>query len=186
MRIGIFGGSFDPVHNGHLLLARKALKQLKLDIILFVLAFLPPHKQRKLSDAVHRKGMLQLAVNNRRKFLISDFELKRKKKTYTYQTLRYFNKKYPEAEFYFIIGSDSASDLKNWKNAKEIMQTSKIVFAEREGYDKKFGADFVKLEGTIKNISSTEIRKKIKNGSSIKGLLPTSVENYVKKNGLYR
>ncbi|HAX61791.1 MAG TPA: nicotinate (nicotinamide) nucleotide adenylyltransferase [Elusimicrobia bacterium] len=198
MKIGIFGGSFDPVHKGHIALAKKALRQLKLDFLFFVPAFLPPHKFRKLSDAFHRKRMLQLAVKNFPKFKISDFELKLKKKTYTYQTLRYFRRKYSAAELYFLIGSDSARDLKNWKNVKEITRLSKIVFAEREGYKAKISAtggsadmcgrkkDFLKLEGIIADISSTAIRDKIKKGSSVKGLVPTVIENYINKNGLYK
>ncbi|MDO8735245.1 MAG: nicotinate (nicotinamide) nucleotide adenylyltransferase, partial [Elusimicrobiota bacterium] len=177
MKIGIFGGSFDPVHKGHIELSKKALKQLKLDFLFFVPAFLPPHKFRKLSGAFHRKKMLQLAIEGlpcgtscgRSKFLISNFEIKLKKRTYTYQTLRYFRKKYPAAELYFVIGSDSTRDLKNWKNVKEIIQLSKIVFAERKGCKTKIKKDFLKLEGIIADISSTDIRKKIKKYFSIKG-----------------
>ncbi len=186
MKIGIFGGSFDPVHNGHIEIAKKTLRQLKLDILYFVPAFSPPHKTRKLTDAVYRKRMLQLAIKNFPKFKISDFESKRKKKIYTFQTLNYFRKKYPAAELYFVIGSDSARDLKNWKNVKEIMQLSKIVSAERKGYKTKIKKDFLKLEGIIADISSTDIREKIKKGFSIKGLVPTVIEKYIKKNGLYK
>jgi len=186
LRIGIFGGSFDPVHNGHIEIAKKVLRQLRLDFLFFVPAFLPPHKTRKITDAVYRKRMLLLAIKDFSKFKISDFEIKRKEKTYTYQTLKYFRKKYPEAELYFVIGSDSARDLKNWKNVKEIMRLSKIVSAERKGYKAKIKKDFLKLEGIIANISSTDIRKKIQNSFSIKGLVPTVIEKYIKKNGLYK
>ncbi|PKM70830.1 MAG: nicotinate (nicotinamide) nucleotide adenylyltransferase [Firmicutes bacterium HGW-Firmicutes-18] len=186
MKIGIFGGSFDPVHNGHIEIAKKAIEQIKLDFLSFVPAFLPPHKFRKLTDAFHRKKMLQLAVKDFSKLKISDFEIKRKKKTYTYQTLKYFRKEYPSAELYFVIGSDSARDLKNWKNIKEITRVSKIVFAQRKGYKVKIKKDFVKLEGIIAGISSTDIREKIKRGFSIKGLVPTVIEKYIKKNGLYK
>jgi len=185
MKIGIFGGSFDPVHNGHIEIAKKALRRLKLDILYFVPAFLPPHKTRKLTDAIHRKRMLRLIVKNFAKFKISDFETKRKKKTYTYQTLKYFRKKYPLAELYFVIGSDSARDLKNWKNVKEIIRLSRIVFAERKGYKAKYKKDFLKLEGKIANISSTDIRKKIKKHFSVKKLVPPAIGKYIKKNGLY-
>ncbi|MBI5573156.1 MAG: nicotinate (nicotinamide) nucleotide adenylyltransferase [Elusimicrobia bacterium] len=186
MKIGIFGGSFDPVHNGHIEIAKKALRQLKLDFLYFVPAFLPPHKTRKLTNAVYRKRMLQLAIKNFSKFKISDFEIKRKKKTYTYLTLKYFHKEYPSAELFFIVGSDSAADLKNWKNVKEIMRLSKIVFAERMGYKAKIKKDFIKLEGIIADISSTDIREKIKKYFFIKGLVPSAIEMYIKKNGLYK
>ncbi|MFH0948223.1 MAG: nicotinate-nucleotide adenylyltransferase [Elusimicrobiota bacterium] len=186
LKIGIFGGSFDPVHKGHLKLAQKAIEQLNLDFLFFVPAFLPPHKFRKLSDASHRKKMLQLVLKNAPKFLISDFELKLKKRIYTYQTLKYFHKKYPKAELFFIIGSDSASDLKNWKNVKEIMQISKIVFAERNGYKTKIRKNFIKLEGVVADTSSTDIREKVKKIFSIKGLVPTVIEKYIIKNELYK
>ncbi|MFA5780151.1 MAG: nicotinate-nucleotide adenylyltransferase [Elusimicrobiota bacterium] len=186
MKIGIFGGSFDPVHKGHIELSKKAIKQLKLDFLFFVPAFLPPHKTRKLTDAVYRKRMLRLAIKKFSKFKISDFEIKRKKNIYTYQTLKYFRKEYPSAELFFIVGSDSAADLKNWKNVKEIMQLSKIVFAERKGCKTKIKKDFLKLEGIIADISSTDIREKIKKYFSIKGLVPAVIEKYIKKNGLYK
>lgn len=196
MKIGILGGSFDPVHKGHIELAKKAIKQLKLDFLFFVPVFLPPHKMRELSDAFHRKKMLQLAIRCLPKCLISDFELKLKKRTYTYQTLKYFRRKYPIAELYFVIGSDSAKDLKNWKNVKKIMQLCKIVFTERKGYKVGISAaggsvsgrkkDFLKLDGIIADISSTDIRKKIKKRFSVKGLVPPAIERYIKKNGLYK
>lgn len=186
MKIGIFGGSFDPVHNGHIEIAKKALRQLKLDILYFVPAFSPPHKTRKLTNAVYRKRMLQLAIKNFSKFKISDFEIKRKKKIFTYQTLKRFRKEYPSAELFFIVGSDSAVDLKNWKNVKEIMQLSKIVFAERKGYKTESKKDFLKLEGIIADISSTDIREKTKKHFSVKKLVPTVIEKYIKKNGLYK
>ncbi|PIU83212.1 MAG: nicotinate (nicotinamide) nucleotide adenylyltransferase [Elusimicrobia bacterium CG06_land_8_20_14_3_00_38_11] len=185
MKIGIFGGSFDPVHNGHIEIAKKALRQLRLDVLYFVPAFLPPHKTRKLTNVVYRKRMLRLAVKNYPKFKISDFEIKRKK-IYTYQTLKYFRKKYKSAELYLIIGSDSAMDLKNWINVEEIKRLSKIVFAERKGYKVKIKKDLLKLEGIIKDTSSTDIREKIKKYFSIKKLVPPVVEKYIKKNGLYK
>ncbi|MFH1540992.1 MAG: nicotinate-nucleotide adenylyltransferase [Elusimicrobiota bacterium] len=185
MKIGIFGGSFDPIHKGHLKLSKCAIRQLKLDFLFFVPAFLPPNKFRKLSNAFHRKKMLQLSIKNSKKFLVSDFELKSKKMVYTYQTLRYFHKKYPTAELFFIMGSDSVNDLKNWKNVSGILQVSKIVFIQRGDYKVKIKKKFIKLKGVITNISSTDIREKINGRISIKGLVQKTVESYIKKNGLY-
>lgn len=185
MKIGIFGGSFDPVHIGHTLLAKKALKQLELDFLFFTPAYLPPHKSRKLVSAFHRKKMLQLAIDDCKKFLISDFELNRKKKTYTYQTLNYFQRKYPEAKIYFIFGSDLVGNLNTWTKLEKLTQMCKFAVGKRKHYpfDKKNG--FIELSGKIADISSTDIREKIKNGFSVNGLVPIAVENYIKKNGLY-
>ena len=186
MKIGILGGSFDPVHNGHIELAEKSLKQLKLDFLFFVPAFSVPHKSRRLSAAFHRKKMLQLAVKNNPKFLISDFELKLKKRTYTYQTLRYFRKTYPASQLYLVLGSDSVLDLKKWENYKELLKKSKIVFAERKNYRALNKKNNIMLDGKIADISSSVIRRRIKKGLPLKGLTPRPVENYIKKNGLYK
>jgi len=186
MKIGIFGGSFDPVHKGHISLANKSLKQLKLDYLFFVPAYSVPYKSKKLTAAFHRKKMLRLAIKGRSKLLISDFELNLKKKTYTYQTLEHFRKKYRRADVYLIIGSDSVLDFKNWKKYKNILSNSKVVFAERNGYKAKNKKGFIKLQGNIADISSTDIRKQLRKGLSIKGLVPLPVELYINKNGLYK
>ncbi|MDD5686212.1 MAG: nicotinate (nicotinamide) nucleotide adenylyltransferase [Elusimicrobia bacterium] len=185
MKIGILGGSFDPVHNGHIVLAKSALKQLKLDLLFFVPAYMPPHKNRKLEKAFHRKRMLSLATRSYKKFLISDFELNRKRKTYTYQTIEYFYKKYFPVDLYLIIGSDSAIDLKNWKNDRKIIQLSKVVVGKRDNYIFNNKDNFILLSGKIPDISSTGIRRKIEDGFSARGLISSSVGSYIKRNGLY-
>ncbi|MBN1383258.1 MAG: nicotinate (nicotinamide) nucleotide adenylyltransferase [Elusimicrobia bacterium] len=185
VKIGLFGGSFDPIHNGHILLAEKAIKQLKLNQIVFVPAYSPPHKSRKMTSAFHRKKMLRLAIAGRKKFTISDFELKLKKKVYTYQTLEYFRKKYPGAEFYLIIGSDSAKELVNWRRFEKLVRHNKIVVGRRESYNFYKKRYFTELSGKIKNISSTVVRSRIRNGFALKGLVPFNVEKYIKRNGLY-
>ncbi|OGS44475.1 MAG: nicotinate (nicotinamide) nucleotide adenylyltransferase [Elusimicrobia bacterium RIFOXYD2_FULL_34_15] len=185
-RIGLFGGSFDPIHNGHIKLAEKALKQLKLDVVYFVPAYLPPHKSRKLTDILYRKKMLKIALAEFKNAVISDFEIKRETKTYTYQLVEYFHKKYTDAELYLIIGSDSAIDFNNWKNSKKITMLSKVVFGEREKYNFNANKSFTELTGKIPNISSTDIRNRVKQGNSIESLVPPEIECYIIKHGLYK
>lgn len=185
VKIGLFGGSFDPIHNGHILLADKAIKQLKLNRLIFIPAYSPPHKSRKMTAGARRKKMLRIALAGRKKFSISNFELNLKKKVYTYQMLGYFHKKYPGAALYLIIGSDSAAELTKWKNSERIRRQGKIAVGRRETrvFDRK--KYFIELSGTIKNISSTGIRNRAACGLSLKGLVQPQVENYIKRNGVY-
>jgi nicotinate-nucleotide adenylyltransferase len=184
-KIGILGGSFDPVHNGHLLLAENAAKQLKLDIVYFVPAFIPPHKDRKLVPAFHRRRMLEIAIWRRKGFLISETELFSRQKRYTYQTIEYFSKEFSDASLFFLMGSDSAAGFKSWRNPELITRLCRIVVAQREGTPAVPGA-FLQLTGAIRDVSSTEIRRRIETGLPIKNLVPVGVEEYIKKNGLYK
>lgn len=184
MNIGILGGSFDPVHNGHMSLAKKALRQLKLDALFFLPAYMPPHKNRKLAPVTDRKRMLKLAAAGNKKFSVSDYELKNKSKSYTYKSLRYFRKKYPGTQLYFIMGSDSAAEFGTWRYPGKIRSCAEIVIGVRAGHNLK-NADFIFLKGKIADISSTAIREKIKKGVSLKKYLPPAVERYIKQNGIY-
>ena len=184
MRIGILGGSFDPVHSGHISLAKKALIQLKLDVLFFLPAYIAPHKKRGIASASDRRNMIRLAVSGIEKFSISDEELKKRSKRYTYRTLGEFKKKYPGSRLFFIIGSDSAADFEKWKRPNEIREFSTVAVGVRAGHDfKKCG--FVLLKGNIRDISSTAIRDRIKRGLPLKGFVPLAVENYIRKNNLY-
>ena len=187
MNIGILGGSFDPVHNGHILLAKKAFRQLKLNVLFFLPAYLPPHKKRKLTSASDRKWMLEIAISGNKNFLISDHELNIKSKRYTYQTLRYFKKKYAGSRLFFIIGSDSAASFSRWKCPEEIKTHAKIAVGTRTGHNFNRGLiPFIFLPGQIADISSTGIRLRVKHGLPIKKLVPAAVEGYIRKHGLYR
>ena len=117
MRIGILGGTFDPVHNGHIYLAKKVCQRLKLSKIIFIPAYIPPHKKgTKVTQARHRHNMLKLAIRGNKIFKISDMEIKRKGRSYSVQTLRQLRKRYGQkAEIFFITGSDSLQELDKWK-----------------------------------------------------------------------
>ena len=189
-KIGIFGGSFDPVHNGHIKLAVLALKQFNLNTVIFVPAKLAPHKHKSFATAKNRLAMLKLALNSYKYFKISSFELNQKKTTYTYQTLSHFKKIFKHEKLLFLIGSDSLDELTTWKNPDKIISQCHILAAKRGNLSFKipsFAKDSVSfLRKTIPEISSTKIRDKVKENKSIRTLVPPKVAQYIKNNKIYQ
>ena len=188
-RIGIFGGTFNPVHTGHLNLAREALNQLKLNKIFFVPAYIPVHK--KFEDKIRlsdRLNMIKLAIKGNKRFALSTYEVNRRKKSYSIDTLKYFNRRFGnKADLYFIIGSDSLGDIHTWKDIKEAFALARFVVGKRPGYPvKRHADDIVKISIRENRVSSTKIRALIKQGRAIIKLVPKSVEAYIKKKKLYR
>ncbi len=189
MRIGLFGGTFNPVHNGHMALANGALKKLNLEKIIFIPSYIPPHKgAQALAGAEDRFKMLELAVDKRPGFEISRFEIDKKEKSYSVKTLQYFKQAYPkETQFLFLIGADSMKGLNNWKHIDKILRLCRFAVCNRPGFfiDTKYPkAESFEIEQVP--ISSTDIRERIKKGRPIKGLLPESIEDYIRENKLYR
>ena len=196
MRIGIFGGAFNPVHNGHLHLAKSYLDELKLDKILFVPTSVPPHKTADgLISGEHRINMLRLATKDNKRFEISDIEFWRGGKSYTFDTIKALQSVFPSDKFYLIVGSDQYLYFENWYRADEILRMVTLVTAAREQseYDKMlaFKAENENLKNSlisrfeVLEISSTDIRDRVKKGESISALVPTGVEQYIKDNKLY-
>lgn len=198
-RIGIMGGTFDPIHYAHLFIAQTALDELNLDKILFIPTGRPPHKRENIiTDACKRIDMLKLAVKSNPKFDISTIEITRGKTSYTIDTIRelqqYYNK---GTEFYFIMGSDAFKYIETWKNYKELLKIAKFVVMTRQVLrnglldekirflTKERDANIKKIEIPFLDISSTIIRKRVKKGNPIKYLLPENVEKYIFDNGLY-
>lgn len=190
IKVGILGGTFDPVHNGHLILASETKNVLGLDRIIFVPAFLPPHKKRKILNIEHRLNMLRLALKGCDCFEISTYEVEQKKECFTVDTLRHFQDNMPNVELFFIAGSDNLSQLHTWKNPETIFTLAKFVTATRpktEGFEqfrkiyKKI--KFVKISAL--DISSSEIRRRVKCKKRIKYLVPDLVGEYISKNKLY-
>ena len=180
MRIGILGGTFDPIHNGHIYLAKKACARLRLDKIIFIPSYLPPHKKGlKITPARHRYNMLRLAIAGVKKFKLSDMEIKRRGRSYSVETLRRLKKRYgKKADLYFITGSDSIIELHKWKNLKEILKLCKFVIVKRPGFGFKGpGRGIVFLEINAKDISSTDIRDRVRKGLPIKRLTKKTVQN---------
>lgn len=190
LRIGLFGGSFDPVHFGHLELAQAAKDEYKLDKIVFIPAKYPPHKlNKKLLPAAKRLRLLSAALKPFQSFKISRFELKKKSTTYTYQTAAYFRELYPNAELFFIIGGDSLAEIKTWKNIARLAREVKFIVGRRKGAripsPLPYKNSVLSLKYNIKGVSSTEIRRLAARKARLKGLVPGPVENTIIKNGWY-
>ncbi len=191
-RIGILGGTFDPVHWGHLVLAEQARLKLKLNQVIFIPCFRPPHKRgRKLSPAIDRLRMIRLALEGNPFFSVSEIELKRKGFSYTVDTLRQLKKLHPDSGIYFLTGSDVVNELNTWRDPEEIYRLAKVVIAVRPGFDRYDPQnDFVKKSIMVKitgvDISSSQIRERVKKGQSIRYLVPAEVEEYIKNKKLYR
>lgn len=201
MRLGLFGGSFDPVHFGHLLLAEYCREQARLDQVVFLPAAVPPHKQdRELSPAERRLEMLQLAVAGHEQFAVSRYEVDRGGVSYTVDTLRHYRQQDPEGALFLLVGADMLHDLPRWREAAEICQLAIPVAVRRPGVGE---LDYSLLAGLVAperldrfrqyqvempkiGLSSTEIRRRVAAGLSIRYQTPRAVEKYIETQGLYR
>ncbi|QDU62767.1 Nicotinate-nucleotide adenylyltransferase [Planctomycetes bacterium Pan216] len=200
-RLGILGGSFDPIHLGHLILGERAVESLSLDRLLFVPASIPPHKQDEhLSAADQRLELVQLAVAGNPNFEVSDIEMKRGGPSYTADTLEALTEDFPKHELVLILGADMVMNLPTWHRPEQIVRLARIAAARRPDTTR---IDFSSLEGlfspdqldwTASNliempaigISSTEIRERCAAGRSIRYLVPAPVDSYIRAHELYR
>ena len=189
MRIGILGGTFNPIHNGHLRLAEGARRKIKLDKVIFVPVNIPPHKPPlDVIAAKERYKMVYMAIRNKPHFEISDYEIKTGGTSYSIKTLKAFRKRFGQkTKLFFLTGSDSLPMLKAWKNIKKVLELAEFVVASRPGY-KMFRPAFKvrKISIPTPDISSTFIRKSFQSGLSVKRFLPDIVYNYINKKGFYK
>ncbi|MFA5356577.1 MAG: nicotinate-nucleotide adenylyltransferase [Candidatus Omnitrophota bacterium] len=188
MKTGILGGTFNPVHIGHLILAEEVREKLGLDRVIFVPTNLPPHKDNSdIAPAVDRLAMINLAVKGNNNFLVSDIEINREGRSYTIDTLKDLKNKYREDELYFIIGSDLLKYLDDWKDLQDIIKMVKFVAATRPGYPLE---DIPSYIATVPiravDISGFEIRRAVKEGNSFRYLVPGEVFGYITEKGIYR
>jgi nicotinate-nucleotide adenylyltransferase len=192
-RIGIFGGSFNPPHIGHLILAERCRELLQFDKIIFIPAYISPHKTNmSLVNPEDRLKMLRLTIRGNPYFDYSDIEIKRKGKSFTYDTLISLRNKYPKSKLYLLIGMDNYKDFSSWKNYKEILELCKVVVIDRNITKNKRVKNtnvnhrsFIFIDTPIIEISSTEIRNRIKKGLPIKYYTTENVEKFIIKNNLY-
>lgn len=200
MKIGIMGGTFDPIHNGHLMLGKAAFEQFSLDEVWFMPNGNPPHKKSSSiqSEATKRAVMTELAVEEYPNFRLETYEVEREGISYSYETLEHFRRSRSGDEFYFIIGADSLFAIESWAEPKRIFSACIILAAYRDEIDtpykiqkqivylqKKYGARIQFLETPLMNVSSHELREMIKEGKNVTSYLPEKVEKYIKKEGLY-
>ncbi|MDD5190675.1 MAG: nicotinate-nucleotide adenylyltransferase [Dehalococcoidales bacterium] len=197
-RLGILGGTFDPVHNGHLALAEYAFAKLRLTQVIFIPTGQPWMKSgRDITPASDRIGMLHLAIDVNPNFHISGIEILRKGPTYTIDTLTELSRQTPEStELYFIISWNTLEEFPRWKDPKKIIKLCRLVVAPRPGYQKP---DLAALEAKIKgitekivlldkpaiNISATEIRERVKKGLPVSEMVPAAVAEYIREKRLY-
>ena len=200
MKIGIMGGTFDPIHNGHLMLGEYARDLFALDEIWYMPNGNPPHKlnQKIESKTKHRAEMVRRAIADKNGFVLQLYEVKRKEINYSYLTMEHFSETYPECEFYFIIGADSLFTFENWVHPEKLVKTCVILAAYRDDkntdemteqisyLNQKYDADIRLLKTPSVDISSTDIRQRLKNGISVENMIPDAVYQYIQEQHLYR
>lgn len=200
MKIGIMGGTFDPIHIGHLLLGEFAYEDFGLDEIWYLPNGNPPHKQQAEEKHAlnHRVEMIRQAIRDVPHFKLCLHEAKETEHSYTYKTMRELNALYPENDFYFILGADSLFSIETWKYFREIFPTCTILAAMRDDKDaadmqrqiryleEKYGARIRILQAPLLEISSTTLRERASRGQSVSYMVPDAVAEYIKKNHLYQ
>lgn len=195
MKVAIFGGTFNPVHIGHLIMAQYVKNFAEIDKVIFVPNGIPPHKNADIAPPEDRFEMVKLSIDDNPDFEISDFEIKNKEKSFTINTLNYFSLYYEKV--YFILGSDNLFEIKNWYKAEEILKKFPIIVLPRERdttlietqiqeFKIKFAAKMILINMPVIDISSTEIRRLVKEGKSIRYMVHPKVEEYIFRKGLYK
>ncbi len=199
-KIGIFGGTFDPVHWGHIILAKDAAEQVKLDCVIFVPARLQPFKlDKKITSKIDRFQMLKIATGDAENLEVSAYELEADGISYTYLTMRAMRKRYgTDTKLYFITGTDSFLKIETWKNAEELLSDYAYIVGVRPGYRQeeldacmdrirqRYGTEVRNIANVQVDVSSTEIRELLEAGGQAQALVPAGVERYIKTHGLYR
>ncbi len=214
-RIGLFGGTFNPIHSGHIKAAEIVRKRLSLEKILFIPSYIPPHKDSgEIASPSHRLKMVELSLQSRSHFVPSSIEVDAEEKSYSIITLGKIEKLYPNAQIFFILGIDAFLEIDTWKNYEKLLEKCFFVVISRPGFHLKDAGNTLKeihredvyafsgsdtiddgllhsyrvflMEIDALDMASTDIRKRIKKGESIKAMVPVEVEAYIKENNLYQ
>lgn len=198
-KVGILGGTFNPIHYGHLYLAENAMKKAELDQILFIPSGVSYMKeQREVLPAFHRMEMTKLAILPYSKFQVSSIEVERTGNSYSYETVLALKSQYPDVKFFFLTGADTIFSMESWKEPASIFHSVTILAAYRAGaslqqlkeqilyLEEKYGADIRLISDDHMDVSSSEIRDKIKRGISVHDLIPQAVAEYIEQHDLYR
>lgn len=186
-QVGILGGNFNPVHNAHLVVADQVRQQLSLDEVLLMPEFTPPHVDKKETiDEKHRLKMLELAIDDVAGLGIETIELDRKGISYTYDTMKLLTEKNPDVDYYFIIGADMVDYLPKWHRIDELIQMVQFVGVQRPKYKAGTSYPVIWVDVPLMDISSSMVRSFIKDGRDPNYLLPKTVLDYIKEEGLYK
>lgn len=196
MKIGLFGGTFDPIHIGHMILMENVINNLDLDKIYVLPNSNPPHKLENKKTALNlRLKMVNEAIKDNPKLEINDYDYRDNEIHYTFETINYFKKSYPNDEFFFIMGEDSFLDIEKWKNYKEILKENLIIFKRYSNKNfsliskinqvRKYNKNIYLIDNMALDISSTLIRNLVKENKSIRYLVNDEVINIIKEEKLY-
>ena len=199
-RIGILGGTFDPIHNGHLALGKQAYEEFGLERIWFMPSGTPPHKKdHRITEGKMRRDMVMLAIADIPCFLYSDFEMEREGNTYTAQTLTLLKEERSEDGFYFIIGADSLYEIEHWYHPEQVMARATLLVAGRAYKEAKrsldqqiahliarYGARILPLHCGEMDVSSADLRRMAMEGKNISSYVPGEVADYIRRNRLYQ
>ncbi|EOL47589.1 nicotinate (nicotinamide) nucleotide adenylyltransferase [Enterococcus phoeniculicola] len=185
-QVGILGGNFNPVHLAHLMIADQVGQGLGLDTVFLMPSYLPPHvDEKKTIDAEHRLAMLELAVEENPLLAIETIELDRKGKSYTYDTMKTLTESNPNTDYYFIIGGDMVEYLPKWHRIDELLELVNFVGIKRPEFGTETPYPIIWVDVPEIDLSSSSIRKKVKNGCSVRYLVPDKVREYIQEKRLY-
>lgn len=200
MKTGIMGGTFNPIHNGHLKLAKHVIEEFNLDEIWFMPNGNPPHKSPDsiITPTEDRLEMVRIAIDGYPEFALQSYEAKKETVSYSYQTMEEFRVRYPHRTFYFIIGADSLFQIETWGHPERFLTSCFIIAAKRDSLEtdtamreqisylnRKYSAEILLSDSPVFEVSSSEIREMLRKGESIDGLVPDTVARYIKENHLY-
>jgi nicotinate-nucleotide adenylyltransferase len=190
--LGILGGTFDPIHHGHLIIAQALVEKLNLSKLLFLISAHPPHKTAdELSPWHHRRQMVALAIQDNEHFQISELERERTGPSYTFQTMEIIRSQYSQQyRLHFIVGADSILEIFTWRQPERLLDSGLLVVIPRPGFDldrldQRVRDTVTVVRTPLVEISSTDIRRRVREHRSIRYLVPPAVENYIQKNELY-
>lgn len=183
-KIGLLGGSFDPIHIGHVAIAEAAKMALALDFVIFIPASCSPFKSGSRVSDEHRLEMVRLAISSHDDFVLSDYEIKKGGISYTYETVTYIKSQYPNDKLYLILGDEAYRELGHWKNPQIIAACCDFAVVTRDNNGVPENAHYVKMNPV--SVSSTEIRERLREGKSCSGMVDSLVLSYIEKNNLYK
>ncbi|MGJ9457033.1 nicotinate-nucleotide adenylyltransferase [Oceanobacillus sp. CF4.6] len=184
-RIGILGGTFDPPHLGHLLIAEEVRLVMELQEVWFIPTYTPPHKNAAKSNAADRINMLRLATDSNSFFKVNTIEIERPGKSYTLDTMKILKQKFPDKDFYFIIGADMVEYLPNWYKVDELFSLVNFIGVKRAGYQLKTKYPVTEVDIPMIDISSSMLRRWLRSKRSVNYIVPDAVISYIKENNLY-